>query len=94
MKSASPTVKERIYVDMGTFSGERREAVDLWIKQTQGLDDSAGSYSVQQFEINCQAHQTRMISRANYDAAGSLIGSRQGDNWASIVPESIGENSL
>ena len=87
-----PTVKERIYVDMGTFSGERREAVNLWIKQTQGLDDSAGPYSVQQFEINCQAHQTRMISRANYDAAGSLIGSRQGDNWASIVPESIGEN--
>ena len=78
----------RLYIDMKTFNDERREAVNVWVKQAR---DENGPYSVEQFELNCGARRTRMLSSANYDGAGNFTGGRQGGNWAAIVPETLGE---
>lgn len=87
-REISPLVNQRVYLDMKTFNDEHSDAINIWIRL--GSDD--GPYSLQQFELNCRAHQMRTISLANYDAAGNLTGSRQGSSWGSIVPESLGEN--
>jgi tetratricopeptide (TPR) repeat protein len=88
-REISPLVKARVYVDMKTFNDERRQAVNLWIKEVRGDD---GPYSIEQFELNCGARQLRMISSAGYDVDGNFTGSRPGSNWTSIVPETLGEN--
>jgi hypothetical protein len=84
-----PLANARVYVDMKTFNDERRQAVNLWIKEANG---DTGPYSVEQLELNCGARQLRMISSASYDAAGNVTGSRRGSNWTSIAPETLGEN--
>jgi hypothetical protein len=89
-REISPLVNTRVYVDMKTFNDDRRQAVNLWIKEARRGDN--GPYSVEQFELNCGASQLRMMSSANYDAAGNFIGGGRGGNWTSIVPETLGEN--
>jgi hypothetical protein len=81
-------VNARVYLDMKTFNDEKYQAVSLWVKEVRGDD---GPYSVDQFELNCGAHQLRMISSASYDAAGNFKGNRRGANWTGIVPETLGE---
>jgi hypothetical protein len=68
---------------------KRRQSVNLWIKEVRRDN---GPYSVEQFELNCGARQLRMVSSAEYDAAGNFTGSHQGSEWTSIVPETLGEN--
>lgn len=88
-REISPSVNARVYIDMKTFNDVQHQAVNLWIKEVRGDD---GPYSIEQFELNCGARQLRMISSASYDAAGNSTGSRRGNNWTSIVPETLGEN--
>jgi len=66
-----------------------RTRQNLWIKEARGDNDP---YSLEQFELNCDAHQLRMMSAANYDAAGNMTGSHRGGNWTPIIPETLGEN--
>src|SRR5450631_881901 len=87
-REIGPPMNARLYIDMKTFNDERREAVNVWVKQAR---DENGPYSVKQFELNCGARRTRMLSSANYDGGGNFTGGRQGGNWAAIVPETLGE---
>jgi tetratricopeptide (TPR) repeat protein len=87
-REIGPPMNARLYIDMKTFNAERREAVTVWVKQAR---DETGPYSVQQFELNCGARRTRILSSANYDSAGNFTGGRQGGDWAAIVPETLGE---
>jgi tetratricopeptide (TPR) repeat protein len=88
-REISPLVNTIVYLDMKTFNDERRQAVNIWIKEARGDNDP---YSVEQFELNCDAHQIRMMSAANYDAAGNMTGSHRGGNWTPIIPETLSEN--
>jgi tetratricopeptide (TPR) repeat protein len=87
-REISPLVNARVYVDIKTFSDEG-QPVNLWIKEVRGDN---GPYSIEQIELNCRARQLRMITFTGYDASGNLTGSRRGDNWTSIVPDTLGEN--
>ena len=44
-REISPLVKARVYVDMKTFNDERRQVVNLWIKEVRGDD---GPYSIEE----------------------------------------------
>jgi hypothetical protein len=48
-------------------------------------------YSLELFELNCLAGQIRSASFANYTKAGTVINSREGGKWGSVLPESFGE---
>ena len=87
-REIGPPMNTRLYIDMKTFNDEHREAVNVWVKQAR---DEDGPYSVEQFELNCGARRTRVLSSASYDGAGNFTGGRQGGNWAAIVPETLGE---
>jgi tetratricopeptide (TPR) repeat protein len=79
------------YIDMKTFDDTRNDSIKIWIKQSRAASNDDGPHQLLQFELNCRARQIRTLSLANYDASGSLVGSREGGRWASIVPDTIGE---
>lgn len=79
------------YIDMRTLDNPRSGSAKVWVKEVQGSGDDAGAYSLQQYELNCGARQIRATSVADYDASGKLTGSHQGERWASVVPETLGE---
>jgi hypothetical protein len=81
----------RSYIDMKTFDDARKDSIRVWIKQSRGASSDDGPHQLLQFELNCRARQIRTLSLANYDASGSLVGSREGGRWASIIPDTIGE---
>jgi hypothetical protein len=91
-REISPLKNERIFVDLKTFNGERRDAINIWVKQVRGFSDDANPFSIRQFELNCSARQIRAMTISFYDAAGNVLGTGQDGNWESIVPESFGEN--
>jgi tetratricopeptide (TPR) repeat protein len=81
----------RTYIDMKTFDDAHNDSIKIWIKQFRGASSDDGPHQLLQFELNCRARQIRPLSLANYDASGSLVGSREGGRWASIIPDTIGE---
>src|SRR5262249_19038013 len=81
----------RSYIDMKTFDDARKDSIRVWIKQSRGASSDDGPHQLLQFELNCRARQIRTLSLANYDASGSLVGSREGGRWARIIPDTIGE---
>jgi tetratricopeptide (TPR) repeat protein len=81
----------RTYIDMKTFDDTRHDSIKIWIKQFRGANSDDSPHQLLQFELNCRARQIRTLSLANYDASGSLVGSREGGRWASIIPDTIGE---
>ena len=87
-REINPLVDTRVYVDMKTFNDERHQVINLWIKEVRGNN---GPYAVEQFSLNCDTRQVRLISSASYDATGGVIGERRGSNWTNIVPETLGE---
>ena len=62
----------------------------LWVKQTRS-SKGEGPYSVQRYELNCVFRQLRTLSFAGYDASGNLNFTREGGQWESIVPDTMGE---
>jgi tetratricopeptide (TPR) repeat protein len=85
------TANSQSYIDMKTFDDARSDSIKVWLKQARGMSDADGPYQLMRFELNCGARQLRTMSVANYDASGSLVGSREGGRWASILPDTIGE---
>jgi tetratricopeptide (TPR) repeat protein len=85
------TANSQSYIDMKTFDDDRSDSIKVWLKQARGMNDADGPYQLMRFELNCGARQLRTMSVANYDASGSLVGSREGGRWASILPDTIGE---
>jgi hypothetical protein len=82
----------RHYIDLKTFDDARSDSIKLWIKETRGLDDSGGPYSLLRFELNCSARRMRTLSFASYDVSGDLTASREGTMiWQAIIRESLGE---
>jgi hypothetical protein len=87
-----PSRARRMYLDLKTFDDSKRQSVKVWIKQLQGPGEpEAEGYVLQQFELNCGVGQLRLISFANYDAAGELMRNGQGNRWSSPIPETVGE---
>jgi tetratricopeptide (TPR) repeat protein len=94
-REASSQQNAHMYIDMKSFDDSHRDSVKLWIKQGLGSSDIVGSYSLQQYELNCDARQIRAVSFANYDASGDLkVSSREGGKWESVIPETLGETLL
>jgi len=93
-REISSQQQSHLYIDMKTFDDTRRDAAKLWIKQARGSSDAAGPYSVEQYELNCDARQIRTASFANYDAEGTFMGSREGGKWGDVVPDTLGETLL
>lgn len=90
-REISPLGSVHNYIDMKTFDDGRSNAIRFWIKQIKGSNDSIEPYSLHQFELNCQARQIRTVAFVNYDASGDVINSREGGNWASVIPATLGE---
>jgi tetratricopeptide (TPR) repeat protein len=84
------TAGTRSYIDMKTLEYPRNNS-KVWIKQTRAATDADGPYALRQLELNCGARQIRTLSFANYDESGSLVRTREGGPWASILPDTIGE---
>jgi hypothetical protein len=93
-REVSSQQHSHLYIDMKTFDDARSDSSKLWIKQVRSPNDTASPYSVEQYELNCGARQIRTVSLANYAASGTLIGSREGGNWESVVPDTLGETLL
>jgi tetratricopeptide (TPR) repeat protein len=86
------TRSARTYVDLKTFDDKRHDSVTVWIKQSSGPDEAAtGPYALKRFELNCPASQIRLVSFANYDGSGQVVGSGQGGRWDSVIPDTFGE---
>ena len=83
-----------VYVDMKTLNEARSDSATLWIKQTRGTEGDDKPHSVEQYELNCGSRQIRRLSAASYDASGNVIGSHEGGDWATVVPDSLGETLL
>jgi hypothetical protein len=75
---------------MKTFDDAYSDSSKIWIKQTYTPSET-GPYSLQQFELNCDARQIRAVSLANYDASGEFMGNRDGGEWGSVVPDTLAE---
>lgn len=82
---------EQTFLEMKTFDDTHPESAHFWVKQSQGLPDTNGPYSVQQYELNCPVRQIRSVSFANYNAAGSVVSTGESGKWDTIVPDSLGE---
>ncbi|MGD0945867.1 MAG: surface-adhesin E family protein [Candidatus Binatia bacterium] len=80
----------QVYIDMKTFDDTHSDCVKLWIKQAD-TPSVTGPYSLQQFELNCEARQIRSVSFVDYGASGNVVGGREGENWGSVVPDTLGE---
>jgi len=78
-----------LYLDLKTFDGRDSNSMKLWIKQTQTAGD--GPFIVQRYELNCGLQQLRTISIASYSVTGTLRSSREGGQWESVIPETLGE---
>jgi hypothetical protein len=79
------------FLDLKGADFARNDAMRVWIKRTKGPLDDGRPYALDQFEINCGAHQIKAASTASYDKAGNLLGARQGDKWESVIPDTLGE---
>jgi tetratricopeptide (TPR) repeat protein len=89
-----PQRDSHVYVDMKTLNEARSDSATLWIKQTRGTEGDDKPHSVEQYELNCGSRQIRRLSAASYDASGNVIGSHEGGDWATVVPDSLGETLL
>ena len=78
-------------LDLKTADFSHGDAMGVWIKQTKESGDDGVPYSLAQYQINCGARQIKTLSTANYDKAGNLTGTRQGDKWESVIPDTLGE---
>ena len=78
------------YIDAKTFDDARKDSIKLWVKEARTPDESTRPYTLMRFELNCDASRMRILSLTNYDAAGTLIRSHEGDPWQSIVPGTLG----
>lgn len=87
-RKTSPLPNAEAYLDMKTFDDGRPQAVNFWIKQAR-TDD--GPYTVSQYELNCGARQMRPLSSTQYDASRTVVSSRRGGGWNTIVPDTLGE---
>jgi len=92
-REVDSTQDSRLYIDMKTLEDSENDSVRLWVKETAGPSD-AGPYSLQQFELKCSERQIRTASLANYSDSGSVTGTREGGNWASVIPDTLGETLL
>lgn len=79
-----------ILLDLKSADFSRKDAMRAWIKRQRGSEENR-AHSVEQYEINCETRQIRMLSSANYNNAGDLIGSRQASKWDSVTPDTLGE---
>jgi tetratricopeptide (TPR) repeat protein len=79
-----------LYIDLKTFDEANNASVKLWVKQARS-SEGQGPYSVQRYELNCVSRQLRTLSLAGYDASGNLNFSREGGQWESIIPDTMGE---
>jgi tetratricopeptide (TPR) repeat protein len=84
---------EHTFIDMRTFDDDHPDSAHVWIKQSQGQAqiDASGTYSVQQYVLNCTSRQIRSVSVANYNPAGDMLGSNEGGKWESVFPDTLGE---
>jgi tetratricopeptide (TPR) repeat protein len=81
----------RTYIDMKSFDDARSGSIKLWIKQARGASETIGAYELRRFELDCDATRIRIVSFANYDASGDLVGSSEGGRWGSVTPDTFGE---
>jgi tetratricopeptide (TPR) repeat protein len=81
---------KHLYIDLKTFEARDSNSVKVWIKRSES-SDGGGPYSVQRYELNCGLRQLRTVSFASYTSSGTLKFSREGGQWESIVPETMGE---
>lgn len=82
--------REHLYLDLKTFDSRDSNSIKLWTKRTQSAAED-GPFMVQRYEINCNLQQLRTVSTASYSATGSLRSSREGGQWESIIPDTLGE---
>lgn len=82
--------RQHLYLDLRTFDDKDRNSVKIWTKETNsGRDD--GPYIVERYELNCDSQQLRSVSTASYNKSGTLTSSREGGQWQTVVPETLGE---
>jgi hypothetical protein len=49
------------YIDIQTFDDSANTSMRLWTKQTEGVTESSGPYSVNQYEFNCMTRQLQAL---------------------------------
>jgi tetratricopeptide (TPR) repeat protein len=80
-----------LFVDLKSADFSRDDAMRVWVKQAKPGADESGPYSLYQYEVNCGSRQIKTVSTASYKAGGNLAGSREGDKWESVIPDTLGE---
>jgi len=82
--------RRHLYLDLKTFDSRDSNSVKVWTKQTQSVAED-GPFIVQRYEMNCSLQQLRTVSIASYSATGTLRSSREGGEWESVIPDTLGE---
>ncbi len=84
--------RRHLFLDLKTFDNRDSNSIKLWTKtQTAGED---GPFIVQKYEMNCSLQQLKMVSMASYSATGTLRSSREGGQWESVIPDTLGERLI
>jgi hypothetical protein len=82
--------RRHLYLDLRTFDNKDSNSIKLWTKQVEFARED-GPYVVQRYEMNCGLQQLRTVLTASYSATGALNSSREGGQWESVIPETLGE---
>ena len=85
--------RRHLYLDLKTFDSRDSNSIKLWTKQTQSSGED-GPFMVQRYEMNCSLQQLRTVSIASYSATGTLRSSREGGQWESVIPDTLGERLI
>lgn len=87
---AESNSRQHLYLDLKTFDNKDSNSVKIWTKQSKSGGEN-GPYVVERYELNCDLQQLRSVSTASYGANGTPNSSREGGQWQSVIPETLGE---
>jgi tetratricopeptide (TPR) repeat protein len=87
-KVISKTADTEYSVDTQTLGFRQGNTVSLWVKI---MNTKNNTYSQQEYQLDCSGRKIKSISVTSYNSVGNVMHTSPGQEWETVVPESMGE---
>jgi tetratricopeptide (TPR) repeat protein len=90
---ASKSPNGELYIDSQTAEFADTNSARFWVKNLDTKKTAKGSYTVEQYAIDCRMKKINMLSflKYNSDGGAAIASSDVESGWQSIVPDTLGE---
>lgn len=83
---------QELYIDSETADFDNQSLPKFWVKLIDTKPTAKGTYTVEQWAVDCRLKKIKLFSFLKYDAKGNVLSSNDNESgWESTVPDSLGE---